>query len=94
VNQAFALLLVAGGAMGARKGSRASLLAALAVAAAHAEAATTKAVCGRVLAARTELLLAAIMGLRYLISGKFMPSGLVAILSFVMYRYNMKDVEK
>ena len=45
-------------------------------------------------AARTELLLAAIMGLRYLISGKFMPSGLVAILSFVMYRYNMKDVEK
>ena len=89
-NRAFALLLVAGGVMGARKGSTASLLVALAAAAAHADVATTPA---RALASRTELLLAVLMGLRYLSSGKFMPSGLVSILSFVMHRYNSKFLE-
>ena len=90
-NLAYAAALVLGGAVGARKGSRASLLVAVAAAAAHAEAATTE-TRGRVLAARTELVLCIIMGLRYLSSGKFMPAGIVAILSFVMYRINSKGI--
>ena len=91
LNRAFALLLVAGGAMGGRKGSRASLAVALVAAAVHAEVATTRA--RMLLVTRTELLLAVVMGLRYLMSGKFMPAGLVSILSFVMYRYNVKFLE-
>ena len=95
VNLMFAALLVVGGVAGARKGSRTSLLVALAVAAAHTEAAVAQPgeIKGRWFAARAEICLALAMGLRYLIYGKFMPSGLVAVISFVMYQYNMKYLE-
>ena len=95
-NAAFSVLLVIGGAMGARKGSLASLVVALACAGVHAKLVydvKNGRKDGYRLAVRVDMALALIMAVRYISTGKFMPSGLIAILSFVLSRYNTKHLK-
>lgn len=93
-------LVIAGGVVGyVRKGSKMSLLAgvtfgSILLGSGYMIAKTDNVYEGHLLAAGTSGLMAAAMGQRYMASGKFMPSGMVAALGVIACAYNIQKARE
>jgi uncharacterized membrane protein (UPF0136 family) len=87
-------LVIVGGTIGyLKKGSKASLIAGLTVGSlllgsSYLIAKTDRVFEGHALATATSGLLAMAMGQRYMQAGKFMPSGIVAVIGAATFAYN------